>query len=77
LFGKLLNYSRKSFNDMFIKTYGILYQQNSIVFTNLYDNLEKYYKDGELSLQDTMDDFFKQLYQRMFTVFNAQYTFTP
>lgn len=76
LFGKLLNFSRKSFDEMFSKTYGILYQQNAYVFTNLYDNLEKYYKDGELDLQDTMDSFFKKLYQRMFTVFNAQYTFT-
>ncbi|XP_068210935.1 glypican-4 [Palaemon carinicauda] len=77
LFGKLLNFSRKSFDDMFSKTYGILYQQNSYVFTNLYDQLEKYFKDGELDLKDAMDDFFKTLYQRMFTVFNSQYSFTP
>lgn len=60
LFGKLLNFSRKSFDEMFSKTYGILYQQNAYVFTNLYDNLEKYYKDGELDLQDTMDSFFQE-----------------
>ncbi|XP_066970577.1 glypican-4 [Macrobrachium rosenbergii] len=77
LFGKLLNFSRRSFDEMFSKTYGIIYQQNAYVFTNLYDNLEKYFKHGELDLKDTMDDFFKMLYQRMFTVFNAQYSFTP
>lgn len=61
---------------MFSKTYGIIYQQNAFVFTKLYDDLEKYFNSGELNLQDTMDDFFKRLYQRMFTVFNSQYIFS-
>lgn len=76
VFGNLLNYSRKSFDDMFSRTYGIIYQQNAFVFTKLYDDLEKYFNSGELNLQDAMDDFFKQLYQRMFTVFNSQYIFS-
>lgn len=75
VFAKLLNYSRKSFDEMFKKTYGIIYQQNAYVFTKLYDDLEKYFSTGEVDLQETMDDFFKRLYQRMFTVFNSQYTF--
>ncbi|XP_037796683.1 glypican-4-like [Penaeus monodon] len=75
LFRKLLNYSRKNFDDMFQKTYGILYKQNAFVFTGLYDNLENYYNSGKINLQDAMDAFFKELYQRMFTVFNSQYTF--
>lgn len=60
---------------MFQKTYGILYKQNAFVFTGLYDNLENYYNSGKINLQDAMDAFFKELYQRMFTVFNSQYTF--
>lgn len=60
---------------MFRRTYGILYQQNSYVFTKLYDDLENYFRTGEQNVQDTMDDFFKLLYQRMFTVFNVQYKF--
>lgn len=75
VFYKLLNQSRKNFDDMFRRTYGILYQQNSYVFTKLYDDLENYFRTGEQDLQDTMDDFFKLLYQRMFTVFNVQYQF--
>ncbi|XP_069170229.1 glypican-4 isoform X2 [Procambarus clarkii] len=75
VFAKLLNYSRKSFDEMFSKTYGIIYQQNAYVFTKLYDDLEKYFSSGELDLLETMDDFFKRLYQRMFTVFNQQYAF--
>lgn len=75
MFYKLLNHSRKNFDDMFRRTYGILYQQNSYVFTKLYDDLENYFRNGKQDLQDTMDDFFKLLYQRMFTVFNVQYKF--
>lgn len=76
VFSKLLNHSRESFHSMFSRTYGILYQQNSDVFVRLYDELEKYYKTGELDLQETMDDFFRLLYERMFRVMNVQYTFT-
>lgn len=75
VFYKLLNISRQKFDDMFRRTYGILYQQNSYVFTQLYDQLESYFRTGEQDLQDTMDNFFKLLYQRMFTVFNVQYRF--
>ncbi|XP_042227686.1 glypican-4-like [Homarus americanus] len=76
VFGKLLNNSRKNFDNMFSRTYGIIYQQNAFVFTKLYDDLEKYFSLGELDLQETMDDFFERLYQRMFTVYNSQYTFS-
>lgn len=75
VFYKLLNQSRKNFDEMFSRTYGILYQQNSYVFTTLYDELENYFRTGEQDLRETMDNFFKLLYQRMFTVFNVQYTF--
>lgn len=75
VFYKLLNQSQKNFDEMFSRTYGILYQQNAYVFTGLYDKLEDYFKNGEQDLQVTMDNFFKLLYQRMFTVFNVQYTF--
>ena len=75
VFYKLLNQSRKNFDEMFSRTYGILYQQNAYVFTTLYDKLEDYFRNGEQDLQVTMDNFFKLLYQRMFTVFNVQYTF--
>ncbi|KAK3867879.1 hypothetical protein Pcinc_026693 [Petrolisthes cinctipes] len=77
VFRKLLNHSRVNFHAMFSKTYGILYQQNSDVFVKLYDELDKYFKTGELDLQDTMDNFFRLLYKRMFRVMNVQYTFSP
>lgn len=71
----MLNKSKRDFHDMFTKTYGIIYEQNSYVFTDLFKELEKYYATGQVDLVDAMDDFFNTLYQKMFTVLNAQYTF--
>lgn len=61
---------------MFKKTYGIIYEQNSYVFTDLFEELEKYYTGGQVDLTEAMDNFFVTLYQKMFTVLNAQYHFT-
>lgn len=74
-FRELLKKSKKDFHDMFLKTYGMLYEQNSEVFTDLFQSLEKYYSWGQVSLSDALDGFFTTLYQKMFTVLNAQYTF--
>ena len=60
---------------MFKRTYGILYEQNSEVFTDLFRDLEDYYARGKLDLEEAMDHFFTALYQRMFTVLNAQFRF--
>jgi len=60
---------------MFKRTYGILYEQNSEVFTDLFRDLEDYYAKGKLDLEEAMDHFFTALYQRMFTVLNAQFRF--
>ncbi|CAL4131817.1 unnamed protein product, partial [Meganyctiphanes norvegica] len=75
-FHTLMNHSRHSFDTMFVKTYGILYQQNSEVFTDLYHNLEVYYTQGRLNLNEAMNKFFQNLYQRMFSVYNSQYQFS-
>uniref|UniRef100_T1J8P2 Glypican-6 n=1 Tax=Strigamia maritima TaxID=126957 RepID=T1J8P2_STRMM len=74
-FQDLLRVSKKAFHEMFVRTYGTLYEQNAHVFTDLYDNLEKYYLRGNVNLADALDSFFITLYQRMFQVLNAQYTF--
>lgn len=36
---------------MFKKTYGILYEQNAYVFINLFQELEKYYIKGAVSIE--------------------------
>ena len=60
---------------MFVRTYGLLYQQNSHIFTNLYDDLRNYYKGRDVNLLDVLDGFFIELLQRMFELLNTQYEF--
>jgi len=74
-FRELLENSKRDFHDMFKRTYGIIYEQNSEVFTDLFQDLEDYYSKGKLDLEEAMNHFFTTLYQRMFTVMNAQYPF--
>ncbi|XP_078051713.1 glypican dally-like [Augochlora pura] len=74
-FKLLLSDSKKSFHEMFKKTYGMLYEQNSYVFTDLFKELENYYAKGTVNLNDAMDNFFNTLYLKMFTVLNGQYSF--
>ena len=67
--------SKKDFHEMFKRTYGILYEQNAHVFTDLFRDLQSYYDVGRLDLSNAMDRFFSNLYQKMFTVLNSQYQF--
>lgn len=60
---------------MFTRTYGVIYQQNSYVFSDLFNELENYYTRGRVDLLQVMDKFFNTLYQKMFQVLNGQYSF--
>lgn len=71
----MLASSRVEFDEMFKRTYGVIYQQNSYVFSDLFDELDNYYKSGKVDLAEAMDSFFNTLYQKMFSVLNAQYKF--
>ena len=60
---------------MFLQTYGLLYERNSFIFTDMFQKLEKYYMNGGVELNQVLDDFFHKLYSKMFQVLNAQYVF--
>ncbi|XP_017489535.1 PREDICTED: glypican-6-like, partial [Rhagoletis zephyria] len=75
IFRKLLSESKEEFHNMFTRTYGVIYQQNSYVFSDLFNELENYYTRGRTDLLDVMDKFFNTLYQKMFQVLNGQYSF--
>ena len=60
---------------MFLQTYGLLYERNSYIFTDMFRELETYYSNGGIELNDVLDAFFRRLYSKMFQVLNAQYTF--
>lgn len=74
-FRELLKSSKRDFHQMFLQTYGLLYERNSYIFTDMFQELERYYTSGGISLDEVLDSFFHRLYSKMFQVLNAQYTF--
>ncbi|CAH0406207.1 unnamed protein product [Chilo suppressalis] len=67
--------SKAEFHAMFKRTYGMIYEQHSYVFAKLFEELERYYNEGDVEFDAMMDKFFGILYQKMFTVLNSQYSF--
>ncbi|GFO49940.1 glypican [Plakobranchus ocellatus] len=55
---------------MFVETYGLLYQQNSKIFTDLFTQLRYYYTGRDIDLKDVMNSFFNELLQKMFELLN-------
>lgn len=72
---ELVDSSGRELHSMFTRTYGILYQQNSHVFSELFRDLRDYFRGADLDLSDVLDAFFSSLVLRMFSLLNAQYTF--
>ena len=60
---------------MLVKRYGLLYEQNSQLFRDLFHDLQTYFKTGSVDLSDAVDIFFETLFQRVFVLFNTQYVF--
>ena len=74
-FTELLDNSKKGLHTMFVRTYGLLYQQNSQVFSDLFVDLKEYYKGGSQKLVDILQKFFIELMQKLFQLVNQQYMF--
>ena len=74
-FTELLENARTDLHEMFDRTYGLLYRQNSYVFTDLFDDLRNYYRGSNINLVEALDTFFSTLLQKMFELLNAQYSF--
>ncbi|XP_061092271.1 glypican-6a isoform X2 [Conger conger] len=75
-FLELLENTEKSLNDMFVRTYGKLYMQNSGVFQDLFTELKRYYTGGNVNLEEMLNDFWARLLERMFQLLNSQYHFS-
>uniref|UniRef100_A0A8C5PUC7 Glypican 4 n=1 Tax=Leptobrachium leishanense TaxID=445787 RepID=A0A8C5PUC7_9ANUR len=75
-FKELLKNAETSLNDMFVRTYGQLYMQNSQLFKDFFVELKKYYVGGNVNLEDMLNDFWARLLERMFRLVNPQYQFT-
>lgn len=73
----LINKAAFDLDDMFKKTYGELYMQESHIFSDLFRQLQLYYSSGrDLDIIKVFDKFFKILMQKMFSLLNAQYSFS-
>lgn len=75
-FKELLENAEKSLNDMFVRTYGRLYMQNSELFKDLFVELKRYYVSGNVNLEEMLNEFWARLLERMFRLVNPQYHFT-
>lgn len=75
-FLELLENTERSLNEMFVRTYGKPYMQNSEVFENLFAELKRYYTGGNVNLEEMLNDFWSRLLERMFTLLNSQYVIT-
>ncbi|XP_072290714.1 glypican-2 [Eucyclogobius newberryi] len=75
-FRELIDLSEKSMNQMFTKTYGRLFTQNSHVFQELFVELRRYYSGGSVSLSEVLSEFWSRLVERVFSLVNPQYHFT-
>ncbi|XP_075055994.1 glypican-6 [Mixophyes fleayi] len=75
-FRSLLENAEKSLNEIFARTYGLLYTQNSEVFLDLFAELKRYYTGGNVNLEEMLNDFWARLLERMFQLINPQYHFS-
>lgn len=74
-FRSLLSSTKVNLHNLFIDTYGIVYERNTEIFTEMFANLEQYYATGQIMLTRTMEEFFVRLYQKIFQVFNVSKSF--
>ncbi|KAG7335213.1 hypothetical protein KOW79_001809 [Hemibagrus wyckioides] len=75
-FRELIGVSEKSMNQMFIKTYGRLYTQNTRLFQQLFTQLRQYYTGGGVYVSEAVSDFWTELVERVFTLLNPHYHFS-
>jgi len=74
-FLQLLNNTKVDLHRMFVKNYGLLYQQNSQIFFDMFRAFRDFYTTGSVDLSSSLADFFASLFQRIFVLLNAQHSF--
>ncbi|XP_051275199.1 glypican-4 isoform X1 [Dicentrarchus labrax] len=77
-FRELLKNAEVSLNNMFVRTYGMMYVQNAELFKNFFEALTRYYVSGSaaVNLDSMLSDFWADLLERMFRLVNVQYEFS-
>ncbi|XP_019967766.1 glypican-1b [Paralichthys olivaceus] len=72
-FLELLNHSALSLHETFTATWGLLYIQNSQVFSELYTDLRQYYRGSNINLEEVLNEFWARLMEKLFYQANKQY----
>ncbi|MFT7809689.1 glypican-1-like [Arapaima gigas] len=72
-FLELLNSSQRSLQDSFPEAHGALYTQNARVFQDLYSELRRYYRGAGINLEETLNEFWVRLMERLFRAANPQF----
>uniref|UniRef100_A0A673WGB2 Glypican 4 n=1 Tax=Salmo trutta TaxID=8032 RepID=A0A673WGB2_SALTR len=77
-FRELLDNAEHSLNDMFVRTYGLMYVHNAELFKHFFQELKRYYVSGSgaVNLDSMLSDFWEDLLERMFQLVNVQYEFS-
>uniref|UniRef100_A0A1A8G961 Glypican 4 n=1 Tax=Nothobranchius korthausae TaxID=1143690 RepID=A0A1A8G961_9TELE len=77
-FRELLKNAEDSLNNMFVRTYGMMYVQNAALFRDFFKSLTQYYVSGSaaVNLDSMLSDFWDDLLERMFRLVNVQYDFS-
>lgn len=73
-FMDLLNRSSMNLQETFTSTWGLLYSQNSQVFTDLYNDLKNYYRGPSVNLEEALNEFWTKLLEKLFNQANQQYS---
>ncbi|XP_067944756.1 glypican-6-like isoform X2 [Watersipora subatra] len=69
----LLKSSEQELDAMFSIAYGLQYSQNKDIFDGLFEEFQSYYKGGSINLEDAMNQFFKDIFVRMFALQSPEY----
>ncbi|CAG5992781.1 unnamed protein product [Menidia menidia] len=77
-FRELLKNAEDSLNNMFVRTYGMMYVQNAELFKDFFKSLTRYYVSGSaaVNLDSMLSEFWADLLERMFRLVNVQYEFS-
>lgn len=72
-FTELLNRSERSLQDFLSETLGALYSRNARLFQDLYADLRRYYRGSALNLDETLNEFWGRLLERLFKSHTSDY----
>ena len=70
-----LNKTKVNLHRTFVRSYGLLYEQNSQIFFEIFRDFRAFFLTGSVDLSDALAEFFAMLFQRIFVLLNAQHTF--